>query len=56
MIGNIHSIETLGTLDGPGIRMVVFLQGCKLRCAYCHNPDTWIFDKGTIMSSGRNSQ
>ncbi|NLA12622.1 MAG: radical SAM protein, partial [Tissierellia bacterium] len=40
--GFLHSIETLGTLDGPGLRMIVFLQGCKLRCLYCHNPDTWI--------------
>ena len=41
MLGRINSIETLGTLDGPGIRFVVFLQGCKLRCLYCHNPETW---------------
>lgn len=47
--GNLHSIETLGTLDGPGIRMVVFLQGCKLRCLYCHNPDTWTTTGGTIF-------
>lgn len=39
--GYIHSIQTMGLLDGPGIRVVVFLQGCPIRCCFCHNPDTW---------------
>ena len=39
-IGRIHSLETFGTVDGPGIRFVIFFKGCSLRCQYCHNPDT----------------
>ena len=46
--GKIHSWESMGLVDGPGIRTVVFLQGCRLRCLYCHNPDTWAKEGGTL--------
>lgn len=46
----VHSIQSLGTLDGPGVRFIAFLQGCPLRCKCCHNPDTWSMDGGELIS------
>ena len=51
MLGKIHSVETFGTVDGPGIRLVVFMQGCPMRCLYCHNPDTWEIGVGKEITA-----
>lgn len=51
MEGHILSVESMGLVDGPGIRTVVFFQGCALRCRFCHNPDTWTFGEGQVCDS-----
>lgn len=48
--GRIHSVESFGSADGPGVRYIVFLKGCNMRCKYCHNPDTWAKDGGELMT------
>lgn len=52
ILGRIHSVESFGSADGPGVRYIVFLKGCNMRCKYCHNPDTWAkTDDGQLMSA-----
>ena len=56
ILGRIHSFESCGTVDGPGIRFILFMQGCLMRCKYCHNRDTWDLDGGREIECGRTNE
>mgnify|MGYP003182405368 CR=1 FL=1 len=49
--GRIHQVESFGSVDGPGVRYIVFLKGCHMRCRYCHNPETWKEEGGTLETA-----
>ncbi len=55
-IGYVHSLQSMGAVDGPGIRFCVFLQGCPLRCMYCHNPDTWLVSSSGALTTNISGQ
>ena len=55
IIGYMHQRETFGAVDGPGVRFVVFLKGCNLRCGCCHNPDTWGYDAKNSINLGKEA-